>query len=1099
MWKFFKYLTAVIMLAVLLFPRGSRGSVLTDDDGSLYLSNQMVVGITKDCPKLAIGEVDSPGFTTGVASLDKLCHKYDVIKIEPWYKGKIRHAMHLKEVVERMYIFTIDDSKRDVRDLTGVFSKDNHLEYAELYSIPVPYYQPNDPNISQQWALEKINAYQAWDIIRGDTTKQVIIGISDTGIYYDHPDLEANMWINGPEDLNGDGIFENYDEFDGGDLNYYDDDGNGYNDDVVGYDFAEDDPDPEEDTPTHGTHVAGCASEVTDNEIGGAGIGFAAKLIAAKGANHNGVLTQVYQAITYSADMGASICNCSWGRGGSPNNWERNVVINAFLDGCLVIAAAGNDASGFHYYPATYDSVLSVAATDQNDVAAYFTNYGNWVDIDAPGVSIYSTWDHNSYIHLDGTSMASPITAGVAALVKAQDPSRGPQQISDILITTADSLSLYTANPDWIGLLGSGRVDAWAALAYFDMPYIRYIDSAVNIIDDDGDGILNPGESFTLTVAVQNMWADATNVNATLHSNENISVIDSTASFGDIPHNEQADNGSDPFTAEVNSNIPPGNIELTMEVTADGGYNTTLQLPIEVSLNQGGFPLSVDGNIEGHMAMINLDGNPGDEIVFGTSNDQIYVVKADGSTMSGFPVDVEGDIINGIAIGQVAGDSEPELVAATKSGNIYAINIDGTIVNGFPVNAGGSYYATPTLADIDGDGLMEIICPAFTDGKLYVYNGDGTAVSGFPIETGNHFYGSAAVGNIDNDGGNSLEIVAATLNGTLYAFNSDGSTVNGFPISVGSNIWVSPALGDLDYQNDDGKLEIAVGTQSGEVYAYNDDGSLLDGFPVNVGSTIKADPVIANVRYDCPGLEIVVATNGNNIYIIDKNGDVPAPYPIAIGGTVNSSPIIADVDNDGQKEILAAATDGKLYCLRAYGGSEVNFPIDTYGTITTSTPALGDIDGDNDLDIAVGLRQSEDNLVVIDYKKPISLHPEDWICYGYNIQRIHNWLGITVGVDDGTPDELPATFDLSQNYPNPFNAETNISYTLPFDAPVSFTIYNLTGKRVVQLVNAYQKAGKYNITWNGTNSRGISVSSGIYFYKLKAGEKTALRKMVLLK
>ncbi len=1084
----------VFILSVLLFftyATSSFGALLQNEAGDYYLSNKLILTINNDCPKLNIGEFTVSGFSSGISSIDILCKANGVVKIEPWYRGKIRHAMHLKQLVERMYIFTIDERK-DIRDVVNAFVTDNHLEAVSTYDVPVPLYQPNDPSINQQWFLSTIHAFDAWDLVRGDTTKNVIIGISDTGVYYDHPDLQPNMWINGPEDINGNGIFDNFDENEGGDLNYWDDDGNGYDDDVVGYDFGVNDPDPEEETPTHGTHVAGCASEATDNNTGGAGVGFSARLIAAKGANSSGALTAVYQALTYCVDQGAHFVNCSWGSP-SYNSQYQNIITQAFWDGCLIIAAAGNDNVQSKFYPAGYDNCLAVAATAQGDAKASFSNYGTWIDIASPGVSIYSTWAHSSYAHLDGTSMASPVCTGVASLIKAQDPSRGPQQIWNIIKSSADSASLYGANPSYIGKLGSGRVDAFAALASGNMPNIGLSSSYYTITDDDGDGVLNPGETISLVITVQNSWSDAFNVSGTLHSTDEVTVTDSTTDYGDIPGGDSADNASDPFIVEIHSDVAPQVLELSLSITADD-YSTEIPIELEISLFQKNYPLSVDGNIEGHMGFVNLDGNSGEELVFGTTNDEVHALKSDGTELSGFPVSVDGDIVNGIAVGQVVGDDNLELVAATKSGKIYVIENDGQIASGFPIDAGGSYYGTPSLVDIDNDGFLEIFCPAFTDGKLYAYNGDGSAVSGFPVETGDHFYGSVAIGDVDDDG--SDEIVGAALNGNLYVWNDDGSVASGFPIDLGSNVWVSTALGDID---GDGIPEIVAGTQEGLVYAYNGDGSIVSGFPVDVGSTIKADPIIANVRYDEPALEIVIGTNSHLIYLINGSGEIVSGFPVEIGNALNGSPVVADIDGDGRMEIMAAATDGIIYGINDYGSTVANFPIPTYGILSTSSLALGDIDGDGDVELATGLRQNDDNVIVVDYKVQVTLIPEDWTMYGSNMARIHIWTGTVIGVDEDAPNQLPTDFALSQNYPNPFNPETKISYSLPHSTDVTLTVYNLAGQRIAELVNKHQQAGSYEVSWNGKTAEGKSGSSGIYFYRLHTDNYSAIRKMVLMK
>ncbi|MBD3169059.1 MAG: S8 family serine peptidase [candidate division Zixibacteria bacterium] len=1084
--------TTIILLGLLFAFSASAvyAEVLTSAEGYQYFSDRMIVCTTKDSPKLNTGELATAGFTTGVQSIDNLCAQYGVERVEPYYKGKLKRAVHLKELMSRTYVFFINETK-SVHEARVAFSADTNVEHTDLWDIPVPFYTPNDPRLNQQWFLGQINAYDAWDIIRGQQSEFGIIGISDTGVYYEHPDLEPNMWINGPEDINGNGTYEPYDESSGGDWNYEDDDDNGYEDDVVGFDFGWGDPDPKEDSPTHGTHVAGCASEATDNDEGGAGIGFSGKIIAAKGAR-NGQLTAVYAAIIYSAENGAHVCNCSWGSN-YYSNTNQQIIRNSFLDGCLVIAAAGNDGVSTRHYPAAYDSCLSVAATTRNDVRASFTNYGDWVDISAPGVDIYSTWATGSYQSLQGTSMASPVVSGVASLVISQNHLRTPQQIWDILKSSADSLSLYNANPNYIGQLGTGRVDAYAALAAGTMPNIQYVEMDISILNDDGDGILNPGENIEMVITLQNIWADATNVQGTLTGPSYMTVTDGEATFGNIPSGGEADNSADPFDVEIALDAPVEIADMNLHITAEGDYEVDLTIPLEIALNQLNFPMSVDGNIEGSFGFDDFDGNGVEEIVFGTSDDEVHIIDSDGTELPGWPVVVDGDVVGGVAIGQVDYAGTRDVVVATKTGNIYAINSLGSVFQGFPVNAGQSYYSTPTLADINGDNTHEIICTAFGDGKLYVLKSDGSDLDGFPVETGNRFYGSAAVGDIDNDG--SPEIIAGVLDGNLQAWNHDGTVVSGFPVNLQDAIWVAPALGDID---NDGDLEIAIGTQGGNLYAVHHDGSIVSGFPAALSGTIKSDPSVAQVVGD-DGLEIFVGTNDHFLYGVKGDGSIMTGFPVDCNNSITSSPSIADLDGDGENEVFVSATDGVIYGFNPDGSAVRNFPVPTYGTLTNSSVAIGNFDGDGDLELAVGLRQSFDNVFVVDYKETASFSGSDWRMFGHDITRTHRWHEWQTDIDDEGPDALPKAFELSQNYPNPFNPSTKIMYSLPSDSKVKMVVYNLMGREVATLVDKHQKAGSHEVAWDGRNAGGQKVASGIYFYKLDTDDQSAVKKMLLMK
>lgn len=482
-----------ILIAAIIAAGGIQSSAgMISNEDSRYIPDQFVIGINESCCGLNTGDLSTPGFTTGIGSLDELCSRYGIIKIEPFYRGKIRNAIHVKKVVDRLFIL-ITDGSADIRTVVQVFADDRNLRYAELVEIPVPFYRPNDPYISDQWFLEKIRAFEAWDMVRGEATRPVIIGIDDTGICYNHPDIEPNMWINQLEDINGNGVFDNYPSHQGGDLNYTDDDRNGFVDDVIGYDFYDNDPDPWDELPPHGTHIAGCVSAAADNAIGGAGVGFSARLMAVRGVGSHA--NQAYQALIYCVDNGAQLANCSWGTREYRQS-EQDIITAVFYDGCLVIGAVGAWSNNDPTYPAAYDNCMAVTATDENDRHAYFANYGEWVTIASPGVNILST-DCDGYTYLTGTSPAAAICTGAAALIQAQDTSRAPGDVWELLTESADSAALYGANPGRQGQLGSGRVDAYAAL-------LAGLELNIFMEPDNPPVVVPAGSSFTFTGILAN-------------------------------------------------------------------------------------------------------------------------------------------------------------------------------------------------------------------------------------------------------------------------------------------------------------------------------------------------------------------------------------------------------------------------------------------------------------------------------------------------------------------------------------------------------------------------------------------------------------------
>ena len=283
-----------------------------------------------------------------------------------------------------------------------------------------------------------------------------------------HPDLASNMWINSAEDLDHNGTLDSLD------INGIDDDSNGYIDDVIGWDLADNDNDPREDVPIHGTHVAGCASEVTDNGIGGAGIGFAARIMACKGGRHD-TLTAVWQAMVYAADNGAKIINCSWGGPDSGQTYQ-NLISAICREGCLIVAAAGRNGP---VYPARYECVAEAMATDSLDHLAYFSNSGDSAAVCAPGIDIYTTWAQNAYDLSSGGSNAAPMVCGLLGLIYAQNPNCSESLLVNILKNSCDNIDSLNPGHE----CGVGRINAYSALSSHYLPGDINNNGTFNAID----------------------------------------------------------------------------------------------------------------------------------------------------------------------------------------------------------------------------------------------------------------------------------------------------------------------------------------------------------------------------------------------------------------------------------------------------------------------------------------------------------------------------------------------------------------------------------------------------------------------------------------
>ncbi|HEX9922719.1 MAG TPA: S8 family peptidase [Anaerolineae bacterium] len=286
---------------------------------------------------------------------------------------------------------------------------------------------PNDPGYALQWGLTQIqdhdiNAAEAWDFSTGGS--DITIAIIDSGVDLDHPDLQAKI--------------------------------------VPGYDFVNLDSLADDDYG-HGTHVAGIAAAVSNNGLGITGVSWGAKIMPLKMLNASGTGTtfNLAKAIYFAVDNGAQVINMSLGAScGSGWPEVEDAVDYAVAKGVLLIAAAGNNQP-YVFCPAAIADVVAVGATSATDVRASFSNYGPELEVVAPGVDIYSTLVGGGYGTKNGTSMAAPFVAGLAALLRSSDPALTAGDVTTVIQNTSDDLG----SPGWDPLYGHGRINAWRALA----------------------------------------------------------------------------------------------------------------------------------------------------------------------------------------------------------------------------------------------------------------------------------------------------------------------------------------------------------------------------------------------------------------------------------------------------------------------------------------------------------------------------------------------------------------------------------------------------------------------------------------------------------
>ncbi|MEW5748706.1 MAG: S8 family serine peptidase [Candidatus Thermoplasmatota archaeon] len=314
-------------------------------------------------------------------------------------------------------------------------------------------FDPDDPWTSYQWALDEVEAYDAWDIDLG--SHDVIVAVLDTGIDWNHADISPNIWSN------GDG-YHGY--------NFIDDNWFPMDDNVNGYD---ENGDWVANMYTyHGTHVAGVVGAATDNGIGMAGLA-QVRLMAVKVMNDSGEGTDstVASGIRWATDNGAHVIVMSLGVEGISLPLQ-NAVNYAASRGVVLVAAAGNDGTSVLSYPAAFLNVIAVGAIDDTERRASFSNFGTELDVVAPGVNIYSTQGGGSYQYLSGTSAAAPHVAAVAALMLTVNPALTPEDVGQIINETANDLSI----PGWDTGTGWGVVSAFGAIEAVADPTVTITD-----------------------------------------------------------------------------------------------------------------------------------------------------------------------------------------------------------------------------------------------------------------------------------------------------------------------------------------------------------------------------------------------------------------------------------------------------------------------------------------------------------------------------------------------------------------------------------------------------------------------------------------------
>lgn len=537
-------------------------------------------------------------------------------------------------------------------------------------------------------------------------------------------------------------------------------------------------------------------------------------------------------------------------------------------------------------------------------------------------------------------------------------------------------------------------------------------------------------------------------------------------------------------------------------------------------------------------------------LVFGLRDSTVHILDYQCQELDGWPVKGEGGVLGAVAVGDINADGYEEVIVDFLDDGdmrhirtwVHAYRLDGSDLPGFPLELerrGGSLgkpSATPqVLCDFDKNGTLEIAFTMCSDSIACLVNCYGQFLPGWPKNIGpDNFWGNpVSVGDIDKDG--YFDIVALSRN-HIYVWNSAGEDLPGWPADIPDDLYPSffsaPSLADLD---GDGYLEILFSTYEwsqflyGELFVYHSDGSIMEGWPVNFADGIPVTtPTIGDLDNDGE-LEIVVVLNPtgpvDNIYVLSTNGAVENSWQVEDWGVDHFGPVIVDVDNNGYADIVVSTnngvcpdtTCGAYYAYDKDGSLLDGWPVVVYDMTDQVAATFLDIEGDSSLNMAISSSSLYNHHGLIAtfhawlYDLGIPVNPDlmFWPKYGhdqYHTSNFHFKVPPVTQVKGGEA-TVPFGFRLYQNYPNPFNEETSIRFNLPRgqSGEVTLEVFDIHGRRVKrssEIVERYVPGNGpagYTITWDGSDSRAQSVSSGIYFYRLKYGDDFLVRKMTLIR
>jgi subtilisin family serine protease len=852
-----------------------------------------------------------------------------------------RHLVKDPPEVSRTYIIEPNvNTEQEFQAAIASLKNDAGFEFVEPDKITTSQMIPNDPYFSSYgswgqyfydlYGIRNIECTAAWDQTLGNG---ITVAVVDSGVDRTHSDITANIWTN-VDEIPGDGI---------------DNDNNGKTDDTWGWNFIYDNNDPVDDNG-HGTHVAGTIAATGNNNMGVIGVAPESKIMVIKTSNSLGISTDSFQApaLIYAVDNGVDVINCSW-RGVGDSQAIKDAVDYAHSMGVVVVAGAGNDADDAKYYhPACYSNVITVAAVDYNNEHANFSNYGNKIDVAAPGWDVLSLQATGTapgqvvapnYVIISGTSMATPHVSGLAALILSLHPSYTVEQVRQAIRTSATDI----LEPGFDRYSGYGLIN---------------VSNAVNVNNPLESHFTGPAFGSVATGNVP-LTGVAKGANFSIYTLE-YGIGNEPASWNLITQGSTpVDNGSLGVFNTVN--VPDGFCVIRLRVTSTTGQVFEDRLEVKIKNINISDPKS--SSIPSEAREFKPGANiPISGVAVGPGFQYYRMEWAEGISptsgwvATGFTLENNGTVpVNGGLLAHWNSSVFPGRVG------FYTLRL--LVYNaGFTNETRTLIYLEPDLLGVNWPQKLDFMFPSSANNFLPAkdaagvtslvlslpqgnnhagfqrYSWDGTLLDSESFASG--FFRQAAVGNLDGNPGDETVVIK---DGNIRIIKPDNTVFNEFsafpPNPPGELIvYGSPiVLADV---NGDSKLEILtllqdVTNHRRYLYIRNAQGAFLSSTASVLDYNNQPDSGILAIDLNNDGQKEIVLFQGDS----DQTTSLKAffwdgrPYtwgnPVFTNESIRNM-VAGDLDHDGSIEIvLLTLSSGisKLYLLAADGSIKPGWPV----------------------------------------------------------------------------------------------------------------------------------------------------------------------------